>query len=195
MIRPAQGGVGQGFSTSHPAVDIGGAEYFGTPIVAPFSGTITAAGQMGSGTNDAGLAIDVTSDDGTRRTRLAHNDRILVTVGQRVSQGEQIGTQGYTGYTQPDNTINGTHCHWVLWINGVRVDPLDYVTNEGGDMQEEIDKLWKALDVANKRNDEQADQIDKVYKALDAANKRLDKLEALGETGGLDLSTLRIVKQ
>lgn len=189
MIRPAQGGIGQGYSDDHPAVDIGGAEYFGTPIVAPFSGTVSAAGQMGSGTNDAGLAIDVTNPDGTIRTRMAHNDRILVSVGQKVRQGEQIGTQGYTGYTIPNDTIGGTHCHWVLWVNGVRVNPLDYVNEEGGDVsQKEIDKLWKALDASNK------DQ-DKLWYAVDAVNKRIDEMIKTGAAPPLDLSTLRIVKQ
>ncbi len=132
MRYPAQGSVTQGFSSSHLAVDIGGQTYFGTPIVAPHAGKITAAGQMGSGTNDAGLAIDVTG--GQLKSRLAHNDQILVSVGQDVSEGQQIGTQGFTGYTQPDNTKAGTHCHWVLWDNGVRVDGRNYINNNGEDM-------------------------------------------------------------
>jgi hypothetical protein len=133
MIRPAQGGIGQEFSAAHQAVDLGSANEFGTPIVAPYAGTITAAGQMGSGTNDAGLAIDVTSLDGKFLSRLAHNDRILVSVGQQVSKGQQLGTMGFTGYTIPNDTKGGTHCHWVLWVDGVRVNPLDYVTEERGD--------------------------------------------------------------
>lgn len=133
MIKPAQGPVGQEFSDAHLAVDIGGPEYFGTPIVAPYDGVITAAAQMGSGTNDAGLAIDIKSHDGMYLSRLGHNDQILVRVGQTVKAGEQVGTQGYTGYTIPDNQKGGTHCHWVLWVNGVRVNGEDYI-NEGNDM-------------------------------------------------------------
>lgn len=142
MRYPAQGPVTQGFSTTHLAIDIGGeaGKYFGTPILAPHDGTITAAGQMGTGTNDAGLAIDVT---GSRfKSRLAHNNQILVSVGQVVKEGQQIGTQGYTGYTIPDNQPSSSHCHWVLWDNGVRVDGRNYIKDNGGGMtQDAIEKL------------------------------------------------------
>lgn len=132
MRLPAQGPITQGFTSTHLAVDIGGRAYFGTPIVAPHAGIITAAGQMGSGTNDAGLAVDITQQP--FKSRLAHNERITVAVGQTVIEGQQIGVQGFTGYTLPDNTIDGTHCHWVLWNNGVRVDGRKYITNNGVEM-------------------------------------------------------------
>lgn len=124
MRLPASGRISQGFTTTHQAVDIAGE--FDSPIVAPHAGRITAAGQMGSGTNDAGLAIDI--DGGRFKSRLAHNNRITVSVGQVVAEGQQVGTQGYTGYTQPDNVVQGTHCHWVLWDNGTRVDGRKYIT-------------------------------------------------------------------
>jgi septal ring factor EnvC (AmiA/AmiB activator) len=134
MRLPAQGRISQGFSSAHQAIDIAGG--FDTPIVAPHTGRISAAGQMGSGTNDAGLAVDV--DGGRFKSRMAHNNRILVKVGQQVSEGQQIATQGYTGYTRPDNVIQGTHSHWVLWDNGTRVDGRRYLTTnaqtQGGDM-------------------------------------------------------------
>jgi len=130
MKLPAQGRTDyNGFSAGHQAVDIGGnnGQWFGTPIVAPHDGTVTAAGQMGSGTNNAGLAIDI--DGGRFKSRLAHNDKILVSVGQQVKKGQQVGTQGYTGYTIPAGK-GGTHCHWVLWDNGTRVDGLKYIKED-----------------------------------------------------------------
>lgn len=129
MKLPAQGNISQGFTPTHLAVDIAGP--YRSPIVAPHSGTVTAAGQMGTGTNNAGLAIDITG--GQFKSRLAHNDQILVSVGQTVQEGQQVGLQGFTGYTIPSGQA-GTHCHWVLWDNGTRVDGRNYITQGGVDM-------------------------------------------------------------
>ncbi len=124
MILPARGRISQGFSGQHLAVDIAGG--YRSPIFAPHAGQITATGQMGTGTNDAGLAIDI--DAGRFKSRLAHNDEIITTPGQNVVQGQHIGYQGYTGFTIPSG-IEGTHCHWVLWDNGVRVDGTKYIND------------------------------------------------------------------
>ena len=128
MIKPSNGWVSNGFSSSHMAVDI--VSGFRSDVVAPVSGKVTATGQMGSGTNDAGLVVQIgTTVDGHR---LTHLDEILVSVGQNVSQGQVVGRMGFTGYTQPDNVVAGTHVHWVMWKDGVRVDGLNYLTNNGG---------------------------------------------------------------
>lgn len=85
--------------------------------------------------------------------------------------------------------VNVFYCH----LSSIKVTVNQTI---GGSMnQEEVDKLYKSLDATNKRVDVQADQIDKAYKALNTANRRLDALETSTDTGGLDLATLRIVKQ
>lgn len=124
MRKPVDGNVTQGFHSAHLAVDIAGPHR--SYVYAPHAGKVTYAGQLGSGTNDAGLAIDV--DGGTYKSRLGHNDQIIVSVGQQVSEGQHVGYQGFTGYTQPDNVVAGSHCHWVLWENGTRVDGRRYIT-------------------------------------------------------------------
>lgn len=59
-------------------------------------------------------------------TLYAHCDSLLVTVGQEVSQGEQIAWSGATG------NVTGPHLHFEVREGGSRfrvnnVDPLDWI--------------------------------------------------------------------
>jgi hypothetical protein len=51
-----------------------------------------------------------------------HQEESYVTVGQFVDTGELIGKIGATG------RVTGAHLHWELWVNGVQVDPLDWLS-------------------------------------------------------------------
>ncbi|HUF00189.1 MAG TPA: peptidoglycan DD-metalloendopeptidase family protein [Anaerolineales bacterium] len=50
-----------------------------------------------------------------------HQSEILVNVGEMVEAGEVIGLVGGTG------RVTGAHLHWEVWVNGVQVDPLDWL--------------------------------------------------------------------
>jgi murein DD-endopeptidase MepM/ murein hydrolase activator NlpD len=50
-----------------------------------------------------------------------HQSEILVNVGDRVEQGQVIGLVGGTG------RVTGAHLHWEVWVNGVQVNPLDWL--------------------------------------------------------------------
>jgi murein DD-endopeptidase MepM/ murein hydrolase activator NlpD len=50
-----------------------------------------------------------------------HQSQILVNVGDMVEQGQVIGIVGGTG------RVTGAHLHWELWVNGVQVNPLDWL--------------------------------------------------------------------
>ncbi len=50
-----------------------------------------------------------------------HQEESYVTVGQQVEAGQRIGKIGKTG------RVTGPHLHWELWINGVQVNPLDWL--------------------------------------------------------------------
>ncbi len=50
-----------------------------------------------------------------------HQEEILVNVGDEVETGQKIGIIGNTGRS------TGPHLHWELWVNGVQVNPLDWL--------------------------------------------------------------------
>ena len=52
---------------------------------------------------------------------LYHQSEILVKVGDVVSAGQQIGLIGSTG------RVTGPHLHWDLFVNGIQVNPLDWL--------------------------------------------------------------------
>ncbi len=54
-------------------------------------------------------------------TLYAHQKQIGVTVGQEVQTGELIGQIGATGH------VTGPHLHFEMWVNGIQVNPLDWL--------------------------------------------------------------------
>ena len=101
----------------HAALDISGSSAYGKPIVASDSGTVTAAGYSGS----YGYRVIIDHANGMQ-TLYAHCSELLVSVGQKVEQGETIALVGSTGNS------TGPHCHFEIYVNGSRVDPLPYVS-------------------------------------------------------------------
>jgi len=55
-------------------------------------------------------------------TNYAHLSKIQVKEGQHISRGYPIGLAGSTG------RVNGPHLHWGVKVNGVYVDPLQFLT-------------------------------------------------------------------
>lgn len=123
-IRPISGGrLSSGFggrkapkrgaSTNHKGVDL--ATPTGTAVMASCGGVVTRAGWLGS----YGYAVYI-QHPGGRETRYGHLSKILVSVGQQVSQGQKIALSGNTGNS------TGPHLHFEIRINGTPVDPRDY---------------------------------------------------------------------
>jgi len=52
-----------------------------------------------------------------------HQKEIDVTVGQQVQAGQLIGQIGATG------RVTGPHLHFEVWVNGIQVNPLDWLKN------------------------------------------------------------------
>lgn len=110
--------VYQGYHSGHLAIDIssGPVPVFNKPCVAADGGKVVYAGWY----YDYGYYIKIDHGNGLYTT-YAHLNRIEVVVGQLVSNGQQIGRIGNTGYSF------GPHLHFEVIKNGVRVNPLKYV--------------------------------------------------------------------
>ncbi len=105
-----------GASTYHKGLDIGGAA--GSKIVAVLSGTVTEASYNSS----SGYYVEIDHGNGIR-TRYLHNSKLLVSVGQKVTQGDAISLLGSTGIS------TGPHLHFSVIKNGAYVDPYPYLKN------------------------------------------------------------------
>lgn len=104
----------RGASSYHKGVDW--ATPTGTAVMASSAGTVVKAG-WGSG---YGYVVYINHGDG-RQTRYGHLSKVLVSVGQSVSQGQKIALSGNTGVS------TGPHIHFEILLNGSQVNPLDYL--------------------------------------------------------------------
>lgn len=104
----------KGASTYHKGIDW--AVPTGTSVYASCDGTVAKAGWGGG----YGYVIYINHEDG-RQTRYAHLSKVLVSVGDKVEQGERIARSGNTGVS------TGPHLHFEILINGKQVNPLKYL--------------------------------------------------------------------
>lgn len=87
-----------------------------TPVLAAAAGTARTWWDFGGGRM---AAID---HGGGVETRYAHMAADMVTNGQAVAAGQQIGIVGATGAL-----VTGAHLHYEVLINGRTVDPAPYL--------------------------------------------------------------------
>lgn len=105
-----------GWKIGHSGLDIRTRTDFypsgiGTPIVAARGGTVNHAGEhfYANGTPTGyGLAVILDHADGTK-TLYAHNSRVHVAKGDKVTAGQRIADAGATG------NVTGPHLHFELW--------------------------------------------------------------------------------
>ena len=111
--------VYQGYHRGHLAIDIssGPIPVNNKPCVAADGGTVVYAGWNGG----YGYYVKIDHGGGLQTT-YAHLNAIHVVVGQKVSRGQQVGLVGNTGWS------SGPHLHFEVIRNGVRVNPLNYVS-------------------------------------------------------------------
>lgn len=119
-IKPCSGsfssGYGRRWGRTHTGVDL--AAPAGTPIYAADGGTVTYAQYNASG---YGNLIKI-SHGGSTETYYGHCSKILVSVGDKVAQGQLIGLVGSTGRS------TGNHLHFEIRFGGNPVNPWPYIS-------------------------------------------------------------------
>ncbi len=88
----------------------------GTALYATADGVVTAAGPE----RGYGNVVRIQHDLGFE-TVYAHQSKVRVRVGQKVSRGDRIGDMGTTGRS------TGVHLHYEVRVNGTAVNPLPYL--------------------------------------------------------------------
>jgi len=124
LIWPVRGRVSSSFgyrshpisgvSKMHTGLDI--AVSWGTVIKAADSGTVVFSGWRGG----YGKAIMISHGNGLV-SLYGHQSTLLVAKGETVSQGQEIGRVGTTGYS------TGPHLHFEVRVNGSPKNPMSYL--------------------------------------------------------------------
>lgn len=107
-------GFGMRWGRMHNGTDFAGAH--GTPIYATADGVVIHAGWL----SGYGRLVKIQHQFGIE-TRYAHNSKLFVKEGQRVSRGQKIAAMGNTGRS------TGTHLHYEIRVGGKPVNPMIYI--------------------------------------------------------------------
>lgn len=111
-----------GVSKTHTGTDISGSGINGKPIYAAADGVVTVAKYNAGGYGNYVIINHGKASDGNYyQTLYAHQTRYIVSVGQTVKKGQQIGLVGSTGAS------TGPHLHFEVRVNGNPVNAMNYV--------------------------------------------------------------------
>jgi len=107
----------------HTGIDISAET--GAPVYASCDGTVSRI------YTDAmhGYTVELSHKDGvvTRYSNLTKEDASMITVGDEVKSGDRIGTVGDTSISE---LAEEPHLHFEVLLNDVKVNPLDYISEE-----------------------------------------------------------------
>lgn len=98
----------------HTGIDI--ANSLGTTVTAADAGRVSFAGYQGS----YGKLVIIDHENGYQ-TYYAHNNKLVVSAGDRVYKGQKISEMGSTGRS------TGVHVHFEVRKNGTPVNPQSFV--------------------------------------------------------------------
>jgi murein DD-endopeptidase MepM/ murein hydrolase activator NlpD len=107
-------GFGMRWGRMHKGTDF--AAPHGTPIYATADGVVIHAGWQ----SGYGRMVTIKHEFGIE-TRYAHNSKLFVKKGERVSRGQKIAAMGNTGRS------TGTHLHYEVRVGGKAVNPMTYI--------------------------------------------------------------------
>ncbi|AVT35009.1 MULTISPECIES: M23 family metallopeptidase [unclassified Plantactinospora] len=123
---------GMKWNKLHAGIDLAAPE--GTPYHAVHAGTVTKAGWFGG----YGYCVIVEHADGTESI-YGHSSKLLVTEGQEVKAGDQLGLVGNTGHSY------GSHLHLELHVKGKPTDPIPYLRDRDVDIQLQVDDPYAGV--------------------------------------------------
>lgn len=125
-IRPTKGWVASkfgyrkspftGLREFHKGLDI--ANRIGTPIISSAGGVVSFVGVKGN----FGKTIKIDHGHGMA-TLYAHMHKLLKKKGDTVKRGDTIALMGNSGRS------TGPHLHYVVFLNGIPVNPVKYILN------------------------------------------------------------------
>lgn len=98
----------------HTGVDM--AAGYGAPVFAADDGVVVSASNRGG----YGQTV-IINHGGGLATLYAHQSRVAVRGGQRVSRGQVVGYEGASG------AVTGAHLHFEVRVNGQHRDPMPYL--------------------------------------------------------------------
>lgn len=126
-MRPVRGPIGSRFGyridpfnsrqRMHAGLDFSASP--GTPVRSPADGVVSFSGWD----PEYGKLVSIDHGYGVL-TRYGHNSQLYVQVGQKVSKYDVISAVGSTGRS------TGPHLHYEVRVNGIPVDPLNYILDE-----------------------------------------------------------------
>ena len=99
----------------HPGIDL--AAPYGTPVYATADGTVLRAGWNSGG---YGNLVEIDHGRGIV-TRYGHMSKLIVSPGQHVTRGQQVGYVGSTGRS------TGNHLHYEVRIDDSPVNPIPFM--------------------------------------------------------------------
>jgi murein DD-endopeptidase MepM/ murein hydrolase activator NlpD len=113
------------YTNFHAGLDFGGGE--GLDIYAAADGVVVFTGSL----EIRGNATIIDHGWGVY-TAYFHQSEIDVKVGDHVQAGQVIGKVGHTGRVDDSAGFQnaGAHLHWEIWVNGVQVDPVEWLNYE-----------------------------------------------------------------
>jgi murein DD-endopeptidase MepM/ murein hydrolase activator NlpD len=129
------------YKTPHMHAGLDFSAEIGTPVYATGNGIIEIAGSQGDG---YGNKVVINHGFGYE-TLYGHNSKILVRAGQKVKRGQTIALVGSTGKS------TGPHCHYEVWKNGNKINPVNYFFNDLS--PEQYDQMLKIVEQSNQSFD------------------------------------------
>ena len=112
-------GIKTFYSQSHQAIDLGWHDKEHEEIYACADGKVTNIWQDED--FGGGLSLHIDYDNGFG-SDFKHLNETIVKVGDRVVQGQHVAYMGNSGWA-----CYGTHLHLNCYLNGRRVNPLEYI--------------------------------------------------------------------